>query len=67
MKSGLKVRLPDVYRHIISVATIAAMKSGLKDASVVWDTGVCHGSNHCRDEKRTESVKLMNGKLDMKT
>ena len=38
-----------------TVATIAAMKSGLKASSRISEQ---FASNHCRDEKRTESINV---------
>ena len=56
MKSGLKAVLwPRVAQHW-PVATIAAMKSGLKAYSAKCAGTENIGSNHCRDEKRTERV-----------
>ena len=39
-----------------SVATYAAMKSGLKGHLLDGDQVIASGSNLCRDEKRTESL-----------
>ena len=38
------------------VATIAPMKSGLKDVKRDWHIHTASRSNHCRDEKRTERL-----------
>ena len=60
MKSGLKDK-SDLWDtdDQQTVATYAAMKSGLKDA--VWQDMMQRrlSSNLCRDEKRTESVSFV--------
>ena len=56
MKSGLKAIL-ELYLQRIQVATIAAMKSGLKVLNKPPVNITIFGSNHCRDEKRTERSK----------
>ena len=60
MKSGLKVGNLGVGVQMLKlVATIAAMKSGLKGGYDEWNTITRYGSNHCRDEKRTERLSLV--------
>ena len=55
MKSGLKdIRLESTCADAGVVATIAAMKSGLKGYFCGELLIILMGSNHCRDEKRTE-------------
>ena len=45
-----------IHKRQPSVATIAAMKSGLKVGVLPVKSSHCiKSSNHCRDEKRTES------------
>ena len=54
MKSGLKAHSQKCL--VGSAATIAAMKSGLKETAFSESISSRGSSNHCRDEKRTESL-----------
>ena len=64
MKSGLKAHCVTIVYHIyVGVATIAAMKSGLKDPVAMMMMNGLQSSNHCRDEKRTESQLSCDGWL----
>ena len=59
MKSGLKaIRTSSDGEQPMAVTTTAAMKSGLKDPRIK-NISMCtrqSSNNHCRDEKRTESL-----------
>ena len=54
MKSGLKDLIESCASLSLHVATYAAMKSGLKVLLTCPSPNRRHGSNLCRDEKRTE-------------
>ena len=55
MKRGLKARLNCTYESDDIVATIAPMKRGLKGRGKNVRRFIMASSNHCPDEKGTES------------
>ena len=64
MKSGLKVLHRITDRREKFVATIAAMKSGLKAPTTSREVYTQTRSNHCRDEKRTESIIFLSSRSE---